>query len=104
MAQNRVIWTAAALADVDAIASFIARDSERYADAVIEELLDAAGSLAALPDRGRIVPETADESIRERFVRSWRLMYRVQPDVVTILAVVHQRQHVLPDAERFRRS
>jgi plasmid stabilization system protein ParE len=42
VAQNRVIWSASALADVEAIAAYIARDSEHYASVVVERMLEAA--------------------------------------------------------------
>jgi plasmid stabilization system protein ParE len=104
VAQKRLIWSATALADVEAIAAFVARDSERYASAVVERMLEAAASLSELSERGRVVPETAEESIREVFVYSWRVIYRVQPSTVTILTVVHQKQLLDPGTERFRRT
>jgi toxin ParE1/3/4 len=48
VAQNRVIWSASALADVEAIAAYIARDSDHYASVVVERMLEAAASLADL--------------------------------------------------------
>jgi len=102
--QYRVVWSIAALADVEAIASVIARDSERYAATVVERLLESAVSLGNLSERGRVVPETGDEAIREIFVYSWRLIYRIQPGIVRILAVVHQKQNLRPEGSRFRRS
>jgi toxin ParE1/3/4 len=103
VAQKRVVWTEAALADVDAIAAFIARDSEFYASAVVGQMLDSAASLADLAERGRVVPELADPTVREVFVHSWRMMYRVQPDVMTVLTVVHQKRHFQPNEDRFGR-
>ncbi len=41
---------------------------------------------------GRMVPELAVEDTRERFVYSYRLIYRVQSDHVLILAVIHGRR------------
>jgi toxin ParE1/3/4 len=103
VAQNRVIWSASALADVEAIAAYIARDSDHYASVVVERMLEAAASLADLAERGRVVPELTDASIREVFVYSWRVIYRVEPNVVTVLTVVHQKQHFQPGANRFDR-
>jgi toxin ParE1/3/4 len=103
VAQNRVIWSASALADVEAIAAYIARDSEHYASVVVERMLEAAAALSDLAERGRVVPELADSSIREVFVYSWRLIFRVQPNVITVLTVVHQKQHFQPEANRFGR-
>jgi plasmid stabilization system protein ParE len=44
------------------------------------------------PLAGRVVPEIADDNIREWFVYSYRLIYRIQDDVITIAAIVHGRR------------
>jgi plasmid stabilization system protein ParE len=51
--------------------------------------LDLAASLETLSERGRVVPEYDDASIREIFVYSYRLMYRVEGDTVTIVTFLH---------------
>ncbi|MCA1790953.1 MAG: type II toxin-antitoxin system RelE/ParE family toxin [Thioalkalivibrio sp.] len=45
----RVVWSPAALEDAEAIAEFIARDSPRYASAVVRRLRDNARSLGRFP-------------------------------------------------------
>jgi toxin ParE1/3/4 len=92
VAQNRVVWTESALADVEAIAAYIARDSERYAAVVVERMLATAANLVEQAERGRVVPELADDDTREVFVYSWRLIYRIAPGLVTVLTIVHQKQ------------
>lgn len=92
----RVSWSPAALDDVDAIAEYINRDSPAYTRAVVNKILDAAGNLKAFPNAGRIVPELDDEAIRECFVYSYRLIYRIQDNEVLIVAVVHGRRLLEP--------
>lgn len=82
-------WAEAALDDLDGIAEFIARDSPFYAASFVQELLAAARSLRTFGERGRVVPEVGETSIRELFVKSYRLIYLVEHDEVTILAVIH---------------
>ena len=41
---------------------------------------------------GRIVPEMRDASIRELFVFSYRVIYRVEGEVATVVAVVHGKR------------
>jgi plasmid stabilization system protein ParE len=53
----------------------IAHDSPHYAAAFVREVRDGARSLAHLAERGRVVPEFGDTSIRELFVRCYRLIY-----------------------------
>jgi toxin ParE1/3/4 len=89
---HRVVWSPTALEDAEAIAEYIARDSAQYASAVVREFRNTARSLREFPHSGRAVPEFEDESIREKIVYSYRLIYRVGVGVVTIAAIVHARQ------------
>src|SRR5262245_4823530 len=85
----RVVWSALSLDDVDSIATYISRDSTAYASAVVAKIIKATRILRRFPFSGRIVPEFEDEAIRERFVYSYRIIYRVHENTVTIVAVIH---------------
>jgi toxin ParE1/3/4 len=67
---REVVWTDPAWDDLAAAAEYIARDSEAYAAAFVQEMKDAATSLSEMAERGQIVPEFRDPSIRELLVRS----------------------------------
>jgi len=43
----------------------VARDSPHYADLVVEQIVAAVALLESSPRSGRVVPEVADESLRE---------------------------------------
>lgn len=90
----RVSWSAEALDDVDAIAEYIAKDSLFYAKAVVEKIRAVSRSLADFPERGRIVPEWSMPDVRERFVYSYRVIYRLSNNAVEILAVIHGRRQL----------
>ena len=89
---HKVEWSPTALDDVDAIAAYIGRDSPHYAAAEVQRLIDASRRLADFPESGRSVPEFADPALRELLVSSPRMLYRVSQAVVTIAAVIHQKQ------------
>jgi toxin ParE1/3/4 len=55
-------------------------------------LIEASERLERLPLMGRVVPEFKIESYREVIVRPFRLIYRVQDDVCSIIAVVDSRR------------
>ena len=97
MADQVVVWSPEALEDVNDIAAYIARDSAFYAAAVVEKVLATAIGLNQFPEAGRIVPELNQPDIRERFVYSYRLIYRVEPGRILVTAVVHGRR-LLEDA------
>jgi plasmid stabilization system protein ParE len=50
----------------------------------------AAASLDLFPYRGRRVTEYRDEAVRELFVSSYRLIYRVSATRISIIAFVHK--------------
>jgi plasmid stabilization system protein ParE len=54
---REVVWTDPAWEDLEAAAEFIARDSEAYAAAFVQEMKAAATSLSEMAERGQIVPE-----------------------------------------------
>ncbi len=87
-----VNWSPRAIADVDAIANYIARDSPAYASAVVEKILEATRNLNTFPLSGRVVPEFGDEMLREKLVYSYRIIYQVQDRTVTITTVIHGKQ------------
>lgn len=89
---GRVVWSPQALTDVEAIAAFIEQDSPFYARAVVARIVAAARHVEQFPMAGRIVPEMQDQAIREVFVFSYRVIYRVDAGVATIVAVVHGKR------------
>lgn len=72
-----VKWSPEAIEDLELIAEYIDRDSEYYAQAVVTEILSVSRGIGEFPLIGRIVPEIGDEHIRELFIYSYRLVYRI---------------------------
>ena len=93
-------WSPEAVEDIEAIASFIERDSAWYARAVASKLVETAESIPQFPELGRVVPEIGDPSIRERFVYSYRVIYRVEPERILVAAVIHGSRLLQPFVER----
>jgi toxin ParE1/3/4 len=84
-----VVWTALARDGLDEALGHIAEDSPAAAERVLDVVLRTAESLSLLSLRGRIVPELGEESVREVFVYSYRILYEVLPGEVQILAFLH---------------
>jgi plasmid stabilization system protein ParE len=99
-----VEWSPEATEDLEAIAEYIARDSEYYARAVVTEILSASRNSGKFPWIGRMVPEIGDDHIRERFVYSYRLVYRVESRRILIVAVIHGKRLLENISERFEGS
>ena len=93
----RIIWSPTAADDLEQIVEFIARDSERYAAQVAADVIGAVERAADFPGAGRVVPELNDKAIREVFVYSYRIIYRVAADAIHVAAVIHGARD-LPNA------
>jgi addiction module RelE/StbE family toxin len=89
---RRVVWSAAANADLDDIDHYISGNSASGAQRVLERLRGAAGRIKDFPFAARMVPELGDPVRREIFVYEYRLIYRVEDDYIRILRVVHGRR------------
>ncbi len=86
---REVVWTDSAWNDLESAADYIARDSGAYASAFVQKVKAAAASLSEHAERGQVVPEFGDEAGRELLVRPYRLVYRVTPARVSVLALIH---------------
>jgi len=89
---RQVKWSQEAATDLEAIAEYISKDSPYYAAAFVEEILAAANSLDVFSERGRVVPEVCEDTIRELFVKGYRLLYKLGDGFVLVLAVIHGRR------------
>ena len=90
-ARFRVVWSEAAVRDLEDIVSFVARDAPLDA----ERLEARASSLMAHPGRGRLVSELLRFGVRawrELVVRPHRLVYRIAGRTVVVLAVFDARR------------
>lgn len=74
---------------LDEAVAYIARDSPPAAERLLIQALEVASSLDTSSERGRVVPELDEPTVRELFVQRYRLLYQVTPDEVQILAFVH---------------
>jgi len=50
--------------------------------------------LKEYPNIGRIVPELSNDSIRERIIYSYRIVYKKYPGKILIVAIIHGKRHM----------
>ena len=84
-----VEWSSEATADVVGLAEYIEQRSPQNARSVVRAIQTAALGLPSFPYSHRMVPEWNDPVRRETFVHRWRLMYRILPDRIRIVGVIH---------------
>ena len=87
-----LIWSAGAHADLNEIETYIAASSPENARRVVAKIRQAANKQLDFPYSARMVPELHDPNRREIFVYQYRVMYRVEPDRIEVLRVVHGRR------------
>jgi len=85
-------WSEEALEDIKSIAIYIEKDSPTYAKSVVSKFFEKAEILQEFSELGRKVPELNDTNIREIFVYSYRLIYKLQDNKILFVAVVHGKR------------
>jgi len=85
-------WSEEALEDIESIATYIEKDSPTYAKSVVLKFFEKAEILQEFSELGRKVPEINDTKIREIFVYSYRLIYKLNEQDILFVAVVHGRR------------
>ncbi len=86
---REVAWAESARDALDAVVGYIAQDSLQGATRVLDAALRAGASLATFAERGRVVPELHDPTIREVFVHRYRLQYQIEDTRVLVVAFLH---------------
>lgn len=88
----KVVLTAEAFGDLERIGDYIARDNPVRARSFVQELIEKARQLGDLPQGFPLVPRYAHLGVRRRAHGSYLIFYRVEPDQVTVIHVLHGAQ------------
>ena len=88
-------WSEEALEDIESIATYIEKDSPTYAKSVVSKFFEKAEILQEFSKLGHVVPELNDKSIREIFVYSYRLIYKLDESIILFVAVVVHGKRLL---------
>jgi plasmid stabilization system protein ParE len=67
--------TPQAISDLETIVTFIAKNNPGRARSYGYELIERALSIATFPERGCVVPEIGEASVREIIHGSYRIIY-----------------------------
>lgn len=86
---GRVEWAPEALGDLIEIEEYIARESRLAAERWTARLVTRAAEAAQAPKAARMVPELGDPAVREVFLRDYRIVFRIRPDGILVLRVIH---------------
>ena len=96
----RVEWSAAASEDLGDLVRYISRDSVFYGRRFGQKVVLATRRLKRFPESGRMIPEADDRALREIIVQGYRVMYRLEPGRVLVLAIIHGSRDVTGQEEK----
>lgn len=94
----KIIWSPFAHQRVNEIADYIAKDNFTAAEKWVNSVYDTVKRLEDFPKSGRVVPEVGKQDIREILYGNYRIIYRIEKELINILTVRHGRQ-LLPVEE-----
>lgn len=78
--------------DLERIADYIALDNPARAVGFLRELRSKCLALAEMPERFPLVPRYETSGMRRRFHGNYLIFYRVEPEKVVIIHVLHGAQ------------
>lgn len=91
-----VRFTDEATAKLRAIHAYLMREAPALADAVIDRITRRAERIGEWPQGGPVVPKYRLSGVREVLERPYRILYRIRPDAIEVITVMHYRQ-LLPE-------
>ena len=89
-------WTRNAISHLANMYEYIALNSPTYAKRTVDKITRRSEQIAGQPYSGRKVPEYDAEDIRELIEKPYRIIYRIKPDQIDVVAVIHGAQ-LIPD-------
>ena len=98
----RLCWTQRARDDLFSIGRYIARHDSRAARSWIARLRKRARGAAETPLAGRVVPEMGRKDVREVFLKSYRIVYRVRRNSIEVLTIFEGHRRFLDGVLRVR--
>lgn len=96
-------WTRQSIKDIDNIAEFISKDSEKYARIQTQRFFESVQVLSTYPKAGKLVPEIDNENIREIILGGYRIIYRIKNKTRIDILTVHHSKRLLTNNPIFKR-
>ena len=92
-------WSLLAAEDLENICLYIEKDSERYARIIAQEIVGMADLIPTFPYSGRMVPKYNSEFIREKMIKSYRVIYRIHGEYIEVVRILQQRRQLTDNLE-----
>lgn len=86
---KKILWSNLGLSSLNDIISYIAKDSDLYASNFAKRMLERIEILKTFPQIGRVVPEYNNPRIREIIYQNYRVVYKINDDLIIIVYIGH---------------
>jgi addiction module RelE/StbE family toxin len=87
MAPKVIRWSDGALEDIDEVCAYVSQQKPDNAEVMAKKIEKAVQGLLEDPYIGRKIPEYNQEHLRERIVDGYRILYRITPEQIQIIAI-----------------
>ena len=87
-------WTQNAINHLANIYEYISINSPTYALRMVDKIISRSEQIADQPYSGRKVPEYDSDDVRELTEKPYRIIYRIKPDQIDVVAVIHGAQQL----------
>ncbi len=91
----KIIWSPLSIERLEEISDYIAEDNISAANKFIDDVFSKVEALKDNVEIGRIVPELAHSNIRELIFGNYRIIYRYDNKLISVLTVRNFKQ-ILP--------
>ncbi|WP_310391633.1 type II toxin-antitoxin system RelE/ParE family toxin [Hymenobacter sp.] len=95
----QVRWTSGAPEELAQVRDYARQLSPKYAEQLIERLIERTDALVNFIRLGRIVPEYGDAAVRELLDGRYRIMYEIVSEERVDIIHIHSTAKPLPDRE-----
>lgn len=86
---EKIIWTEKSLTDLRSIYDYINKDFPFYSKLNVQQIINKSELIRSSPLAGRIVPEFADQTLREFLLKDFRIIYRIENSIAYIVRIYH---------------
>lgn len=94
---KKVIWSDFAVQDLVELKNYIAKDSIKNAEIIFQEILISTRDLSQFSKKGRMIPKLDEEFYREYFIGNYRIMYKLEENLVIIAGIFHMSKNFKSD-------
>ncbi|MCF6094751.1 type II toxin-antitoxin system RelE/ParE family toxin [Microaerobacter geothermalis] len=87
-------WSPRSLNDLEIIFDYIKSDSVDNASNFIKQIIEVTLTVPEFPYAGRVVPEFKDSRLREKLYKNYRIIYRVETELIEVVTILHQSKRL----------